>query len=454
MRYDSVGDRVVLRRRALDPTILIARRRRALPVPGRGNFAAAPNTRLSGLGATSAASTIGTTASVAKAGYTAGAIYSSIGSATTAGATAGSFVPIIGTAIGAIVGLVLAGVFNHRQDPEVANLNAANAAWRANPNNLYEIANKFLVLAGFFDLSSGQLHGNFPLYRKYGRMGEGRFIQDMTAQIQQAANSGRITASDTPLTVYQKVVVPWMNSWGLGTLNDPINPGFLDALLTGLVAEYVAGLQSRWVGIAGQIPSIVPFRLPMSAQGVIAPPSAPAVIPPSLLTAPARASVIAPAAQLTPQQLVAQVPVIGTPVSYVPDMGMNGVPVAVPAGSTFLGRDVNNGSWIVQLPGASGQFVAYQGRLMTYVPQMFAGTTTGLLPATVAPAAITTSEGIGAGYNPAYGGANAVQAATATAQPVMAGTGGFLGLDPNTWLLIGSAVALSFALARPAGKGK
>lgn len=215
-----------------------------------------------------------------KAGVTASGAATAVGagvaSAIGAGAAAGSVVPIIGTAIGAIVGLVASGVFNHRADPEVGNFNQAVAVWQSSRLNALNIANKYLVLAGLFDLLPGQIKGNIPIYKKYGRMGEQAFVTDMGKLIYAAAQAGQITARDTPQTVMTNVVQPWIDSWGFGPMVDT-HADLITLIILGMVAEYLAGAQNRWLAVGGDYPfgSLPKFSLPNAAP----PPPAPIAAP-------------------------------------------------------------------------------------------------------------------------------------------------------------------------------
>jgi len=236
---------------------------------------------LRGLGASSLLSTAGAGATGAKVGLTAG---TTVASAVGTGAAAGSFVPIIGTAVGAILGLVASGVFQHRQDPEVSNFNSAVALYNSQgPAGILNIADKYLVLAGLFDLEPSQIKGNIPIYRKYGRMGEFKFLYDMCMQIYQAAQAGRISPNATVQDVFNNIVQPWINSFGFGSMSD-VNAGLINTLLLGLTAEYITGLYAqRWFPVGGQSGiwnGLPPFRLPAGATASA--PGAPAATAPTL----------------------------------------------------------------------------------------------------------------------------------------------------------------------------
>lgn len=233
----------------------------------RGNLPGASRGR--GFGAFGAGAVVQQGVTGVKAGVSAAGISTAVGasvvSAIGAGAAAGSVVPIIGTAIGALVGLFASGVLNHRADPEVANFNSAVALYNSNPQAALNIANKYLVLAGLFDLLPGQIKGNIPIYKKYGRMGEQQFVRDLAATIQSAANTGRIVASDTPTSVYQNVVQPWIDSFGFGAMQDT-NSGLINTIILGMTAEYLANQQNRWFAVGGQYPfgNLPTFKLPVA----------------------------------------------------------------------------------------------------------------------------------------------------------------------------------------------
>jgi len=276
MRYSNMVDAQTLRRAAAGPHALMLRRALQPYVPDRGGHFMRGNRALAGFG--DLLSTAGNTVTGAKVGLSVGTTIASATSAATAGAAAGSFAPIIGTAIGAIVGLALSGAFSHRVDPEVGNFNAAVALYNSQgASGLLNIGDKYLVLAGLFDLEPSQIKGNIPIYRKYGRMGEFKFLFDLCTQVYNAAQTGKITANDTVQSVFSKVVQPWIDSFGYGPMQD-VNAGMIQTLLLGLTAEYIAGLyESRWYPVGGQAGiwnALPPFSLPSASVAAPAGPSA------------------------------------------------------------------------------------------------------------------------------------------------------------------------------------
>lgn len=288
-----------------------------------------------------------------KSGVSAAGITTTIGSgvasAISAGAAAGSFIPIIGTAIGIIVALVASGVFNHRTDPEVGNFNNAVNLFKNNPDGIYNIADKYLVLAGLFDLEPGQIKGNIPIVKKYGRLGEEHFTQDMANRIYTAAQTGVIGPSDTPQTVMAKVVQPWIDGFGYGPMQDS-NAEMINDILVGMIAEYVTGLwKTRWYARSGDMPNwqIPVFSLPSGAG-----------VTPSTAGTPTQASAPLPPVA-TP---IFTQPVISAPLITAPAQPVQSA-VAVPAGFSVIGSDAITG--LPLYVGPDGRYYGWNGVTMT-----------------------------------------------------------------------------------------
>lgn len=388
---------------------------------------------LSGLGVATGAVT------AVKSTYTGASVGAAITGATSvagaigAGAAAGSVVPILGTAIGAVIGLMASGVFSHHKAAEDANFQQAMAISKQNPAAVLDIPNKYLVLAGLFDLLPGQIKGNIPIYKKYGRMGEQRFVNDMMRVIYDAGQAGKITATDTPTSVFNRIVQPWIDSFGFGAMNDS-NTGMINNILLGMTAEYVMGGQKSWTARGGQYPfgSLPAFSLNMpSAQLVQA-------VPPATSTVPA-------VVQTDDQALAAQ-------------------------GWQRVGTDPA-GHGIYAKAGVAGQYAWVNGNLIPTVLSSAAGQTllpavqSGLLPPTPAPgstvgdtsaallAQLLAQQGVNmqspAAQQLVSGVAQqGVQQTPQGPPPTLVTAGGVSGLP--TWLTVGAAVAaLSFALARP-----
>jgi len=197
------------------------------------------------------------------------------------GASIGSaIVPGIGTAIGAVVGAIggaIAGAIN-KTDPENVDFNDAVALWQQNPNAVYSIGNPYLALAGLFDLN---ITTNIPIYKKFGHMGEAAFVVWLCNTVYQAAQAGKITATDTALTVMSNIVQPAINAWGYGAMSDP-HADLINRLIVTMILQYTEGLQGNWLAVGGDYPtqfnSIPPFELPAPAAPAVAAakPAAPA----------------------------------------------------------------------------------------------------------------------------------------------------------------------------------
>lgn len=204
------------------------------------------------------------------------------------GASYGSVAGPIGTAIGAVIGAIggaIAGSIN-KKDPEQYNFDQAVALWQQNPDNVYAIGNKYLPLAGLFDLNLKNPH--IPIYLKYGHMGEFRFVNDLVNLVYTAAQQGRITASDTPLTIMSRIVQPWIDSWGYGPMVDP-HSDLINRLIVGMIWDYVTGNEHNWTARGGDYPFNLPkFALPQQQQApppaAVAAPAAPTPTPQLVVT--------------------------------------------------------------------------------------------------------------------------------------------------------------------------
>lgn len=454
-----------------------------------------------GLGYLGAGPIVGQTVTGVKAGTATAGITTALGasaaSAVGAGAAAGSVVPIIGTAIGAIVGLLASGVLNHRVDPEVANFNQAIALHNSNPTSVLNIANKYLVLAGLFDLEPGQIKGNIPIYKKYGRMGEQKFTTDLMNLIYNAGQSGKITANDTPTTVFNRIVQPWIDSWGYGPMTDA-NADMITKILLGMTAEYLMGGQGQWSAVGGQFPftSVPHFTLPANAAvaaGNAGTPTAAAQTPTQALNAP-----LQPPAAVGQVMQQAGVASTGQPVftngsgyflwngqAYAPFTGgvtlNSGQPIAVTAGvGQSVGAPTVSQTSAIPIPagfglaGSANGMAAYQGpdgALYTWSGSTMSpltgtlNTTGGAqlsyvsgYPASALTnpelAASSLSTNTQAGVSP-YA-APTYAAPVYAAAPPAAATAGFSGAGLPTWLpwaAVAGVVGLMFATARPVPGG-
>jgi len=425
---------------------------------------------LSALGDLGATALINQGITGVKAGTAAAGLTSSIGagvaSAVGAGAAAGSVVPIIGTAIGAIVGLLASGVLSRKKDPEAANFDQAVALYRQNPQNVINIADKYLVLAGLFDLRADQIKGNIPIYKRYGRMGEQRFVTDMVSRIYQAGLSGQITANDTPQSVFAKVVQPWIDSFGYGPMTDS-NADMITLILLGMTAEYLAGMQTRWQAIGGDNPftSLPKFALP---QPIAPPPPVPAYAAPAPVATPTCApgytwngsQCVAPLPPTTPTPgAVVAVPVTPTPTA-TPTRNVQPVapvPSALPSGFTPVSADANgqtifaspqgvlyqwNGQAFAQYTGSVGSGASVAAQVQAAIQTALAQ---GYTPAQAAQSAVAQTQASGTVVPPAIVTQAADQAAVTAAAPQA--TAAAFGGTGMLGILIAGGILVSLAFA-------
>lgn len=355
------------------------------------------------------------------------------------GASIGSAIPVVGTAIGAVVGAIggaIAGSID-KKDPEQYNFDQAVALWQANNNAVFNIGNKYLVLAGLFDLNLKNPH--IPIYLKYGRRGEQQFVQDLVNVIYQAAMAGQITPADTANTVMSRIVQPWIDRWGYGPMQDP-HADLINKIILGMVAEYLSGQQGAWLARSGVAPNwnLPPFPL-QKVLGQSAAPAPPTNITPVGSAIPNPNQVAAPPTNIipvgsvvnapTPAQQVANPPAIGTTVAYAPDKSQSGVPMGLPAGLEFVGTDPYNGSWILQ-QGATGQsYVLWQGSLEPYTSSLFAPAAAQAAAPSASAASVVTGSGT-TGVNTATPlSTDQTGTTTAPTATTTAGIGWILGLS-------------------------
>lgn len=172
-----------------------------------------------------------------------------------------AIMPGIGTVVGGVIGgaagAIASAFGNGAVDPENANFNSYTDAYNKAPAGQQgqvaaSVQNPYLPLAGYFDLRSNQLKGSNPLYQAYGRKGEAQFTTDMVGQINKAVANGTVSKTDSPQTVYNKVVNPWINSFG--NWQDS-NKNAMQGLLQQMTQQFMTGQAgSQWRAIGGDAP--------------------------------------------------------------------------------------------------------------------------------------------------------------------------------------------------------
>jgi len=395
------------------------------------------------------------------AGAVVGGTATGISQGAAIGGAIGSVVPIAGNIIGAALGGIVGGltqVFGSNKAQEVQNFDQAVAIYNQNPLGVLNIANKYLVLAGLFDLSPSLIKGNIPIYKKYGHMGEQRFVTDMMTLIYQAAQSGKITANDTPQSVYDRIVQPWIDGFGFGAMADK-NGDMIKLILIGMIAEYVAGLQTHWYARGGDYPfkSLPTFALPTKAPYMPTTSGTPTAVTQPPVSPPVSAPVVPPT--------------ITTPI--IPTTISTPTSVAVPAGFTLVG--MANGLQAYQ--GKDGAFYSWSGTVMSPLTGTLTTSSGNSVPvqsgwvvqtgsiAQTLPAAPVQGAGPVQGASPVltdlYTNTQAGVSPYASNAPVTAPvqpaavTAGVSGAGLPTWLpwaAIGGTVLLMLATARPVGR--
>lgn len=200
----------------------------------------------------------GATGSDTLSGLSAGA---SIGSAILPGV--GTFV---GAGIGAAVGAISSAFGPGKEDQENITWDNYAKTFDQNPQAVNQAtpSQNFQSLTGIFDSRGSSI----PFYGKYGRMGEAAFTTDMMSQVNQAFTSGKITSADTPQSIYQKVVAPWITSMSTSgwqdanTVEGSPTKAAVGNMLTNMIGQWMQGqLTSQTpVGISGQtLPGLPSF---------------------------------------------------------------------------------------------------------------------------------------------------------------------------------------------------
>jgi hypothetical protein len=200
--------------------------------------------------------------------YQSGATGSDALSGAAAGASIGSVVPVVGTALGAVIGGAVGGIASAfgpgKEDPENITWNNYAQTFKQDPAAVNQAtpSQSYQSLAGIFDSRGSQI----PFYSQYGRMGEGKFLQGMTDQINSALSNGTISATDSAQTIYNKVVDPWVTTMGGSngwqntyTVKGAPEKAAVQNLLTNMVGQYINGQQGQWTGVDGSVPKVASF---------------------------------------------------------------------------------------------------------------------------------------------------------------------------------------------------
>jgi len=296
--------------------------------------------------------------------YQSGASVSDTVSGLETGAGVGTLIlPGIGTAIGALVGAAggaIASAFGGgRPDPETQSWNAFIAAYSQDPSVVSKLSapGAYQMLAGIMDAKNNTPGHSSALELAFGRAAEGSVIVQMAQVINAAALAGQVKATDTPVSVYTRIVKPWLQSKNayiqptdVISSNGSRAGGAVDALFEILIAAWVSGwLKSTTpMGIAGQpiagLPAFVGIPKPVAAPApapVTTPKVSTTTAAPSVAAATSVTGTTAPAS-ITPAPIT--VNVTNTPTGYAPGTGgtapaagpgFAAAPVATPAPTNY-----------------------------------------------------------------------------------------------------------------------
>lgn len=195
----------------------------------------------------------------------------------TIGAVAGPVGALAGAVIGGAVGAISSAFGGGRADPETMALNNYAPAYNKNPGIGATLtpSQNYQLLSGVFDAKNNSPGHAIAAEQKYGRMGESAFMNDVFTQINNAIQSGQISATASASQIYNQVVNPYLSSQtvdgrSLAIHTDGSNNfttssgtnfgGAMQAAVTNLIAQWQAGAltgQSK-IGIAGQTDPNIP----------------------------------------------------------------------------------------------------------------------------------------------------------------------------------------------------
>jgi hypothetical protein len=292
--------------------------------------------------------------------YQSGASVSDTVSGLETGAAIGTTIlPGIGTAIGALAGAAggaIASAFGGgRADPETSSWNSFIAAYAQDPSVVSKLSapGAYQMLAGIMDAKNNTPGHSSALELAFGRAAEGTVVVQMAQVINAATQAGQVSASDTPITVYNNIVKPWLQSKNayiqptdVISSNGSRAGGAVDALFEILIAAWTSGwLKSTTpMGIAGQpIAGLPAFIGVQTAPAPVVAPT-PAVTPvtaptPVVTAAPAGATAPAiptPTVQAQPVTVNVAAPTGGTAPAPGPGFQAPSAPVAAPSNNNML----------------------------------------------------------------------------------------------------------------------
>lgn len=181
------------------------------------------------------------------------------------GAEVGSAFGPVGTVVGGVIGGAagaIASAFGPgAMDAENATWNKVAGTLSANPSYASSLSpsQAYQNLAGVMDARDNTPGHSQPIEQVFGRMGEQNLMDQMTAQINSAISSGKVSPTASAQQLYDQVVTPWLASKNASIANQNTSSGqpegpALQADLTQLISQWQSGAltpQSQ-VGVDGQ----------------------------------------------------------------------------------------------------------------------------------------------------------------------------------------------------------
>jgi len=150
--------------------------------------------------------------------------------------TAAQFGGPITAAAAAAIAAIGASLVNTKEFGDVAlrnYWNAVDSGRKMGETDPVELAQGFI---NFYRTNKNQFAGQ----EKYGRTGNEDFVYDMTQLINKAVTSGKIPKDTDPVTMYKKVVQPWLNTMGKGPQNEAAK-SIQDFMMVDLINSFMQG---------------------------------------------------------------------------------------------------------------------------------------------------------------------------------------------------------------------
>jgi len=150
--------------------------------------------------------------------------------------TAMQFGGPITAAAAAAIAAIGASLVNTEEFGDVAlrnYWNAVDSGRKMGETDPVELAQGFI---NFYRTNKNQFAGQ----EKYGRTGNEQFMYDMTQLINKAVTDGKVPKDVDPVTMYKKVVQPWLGTMGKGPQNEAAK-SIQDFMMVDLINSYMQG---------------------------------------------------------------------------------------------------------------------------------------------------------------------------------------------------------------------